>query len=366
MTVSDAVREALRQEGPWTTAYVDGPSGEPEGAAESRSRSLRERLRAAGAPDQDAEAIDRALAPGSGPPAPSSRWILVRGGSLVADEAFHGPRKGPEVIAHGAVPQLLPLLRHHQDDARILVVETERSGARIRQEHVGRGVGDVREVEGETEGMTKVGAGRLSQPRLHRHAEEVWKHNQAEVAGVVDDLVRTFDPVHVFVTGDVRARGLLLDKLGGAAAARVVVVDADTRADGADDTALDASIAAALDARRRARLDDATGAAAQNGAEGMGPVVEALQRARAGTLVLDVRIGDLDARLAALRDEPWVARTEQDAYDVPVLDDVPAGEALARAAVLSGAEVLLDDRDEPAEDEARRDRAVREPVAALR
>lgn len=371
MTRTDDLERLLGEPASWTLAYTDGPTGEPQGAAETRVKSVRERLLEAGAPDADAAVIAEALT-SDDVPAPSTRWVLARDGRIALDETFAGARTEPEKLSHGAIPPLVSLLRHRSAEVRALIVETGRDGARVTLKRIGRVHADaVEQVEGDTHVLHKAQAGRMSQGRHHRHIEEVWQHNQADVAEAVDRLAMQHRPDRIFVTGDVNARQLLLDQLGGAARELVVEIDVDTRADGSSDDALDQAIEEAVQTLQHARLTDARDRAlaadGQKGASGIAEVIAALQQAQVDTLVLDVRMPESEQILLALDGAPWVASGEEDAYGADTGARIPAAEALARAAVMTSAEVLIDDDDEPAEaDEERPARDLRPPLAALR
>lgn len=363
--------ELLNLPGPWTSAYVDGPGVLPQVEEEARRRSVRERLEEAGAPPEDASAIESALAEGNGLPSPSARVVMASAGRVELDQSFVGARIGPERLEHAEVPMLLPLLRHLGAATRYLVVETSRDGADIHLETSGRGSSDAdAEIRGETEDITKVQAGGWSHASYQRYAENTWKHNQDEVAAVVSDLIREHHPVFIALSGDVRARQLLTDALTDAERDLVVDVDAHTRADGADSTELDKAIAQAIVERASAAVSDVRDRAAadsgSSGAEGLQEVTAALQQARVDTLLLDGRMLDDERTLLALDGAPWVVGDESEALGTGVLARVSAAEALARAAVLTDARVLVDDDEPTAEDAPREIRPVRDPVAALR
>jgi hypothetical protein len=350
--------------------YTDGAGGEPPGAVESRMRSLKDRMLQEGVPEEDADALIEALSDDRGLPAPSARWLLAHEGRLAADQGFAAARLGPERIAHGAFPEIVPLLRHRTDEPHILVVETARDGADLSLEHLGRGAAEqVQHIEGEDDPITKVSPGGWSQARFQRSVEEVWQRNQDEVAEEVDRIVREHRPDHIFVTGDAHVRGLLLESIAADSLALVVEVDVDTRADGADDTALleeiDRTVAAAQDDRTSAVRDRAAERNAENGATGIRAVVGALQQAQVETLLLDTRMIDAGETLLALPETPWVAVGTADTFDAGPGTPVSAVEALVRAAVLTDAEVMFIE-EEPAEGEPRSERPVHPPLAALR
>lgn len=370
--MSDArLKELLSRPGPWTSAYVDGPGALPQVEEEALRRSVRERLEEAGAPEEDAVAMETALATRNGLPSPSTRVVLASAGSVELDQGFVGARIGPERLDHAPVPTLLPLSRHLGAATRYLVVETSRDGADIHLETAGRGHSDADgEIAGETDDITKVQAGGWSHSAYQRYAENTWKSNQEEVAAAVSELIRRHHPEFVALAGDVRARQLLTDALTDTERALVVDVDAHTRADGADSTELDSAIARSLEERERSAVgevrDRAAADSGSGGATGLEEVVAALQQARVDTLLLDGRMLDDERTLLVLDAPPWVARDEAESLGADVVARVHAAEALARAAILTDARVLVEDDEPMAEDAPRESRAVRDPVAVLR
>src|SRR5690606_21388574 len=177
--------------------------------------------------------------------------------------------------------------------------------------------------------ITKVSPGGWSQARFQRSVEEVWQRNQSEVAESIDRIVREHRPEHIFITGDGHARGLLMENIGADALALVIEVDAD------------------------------------NGASGVTAVVGALQQAQVETLLLHERMSESDRMLLALPEAPWIAVGEADAFDAGPGIPMPAIEALARAALLTDAEVIFIE-DEPEEGEPRESDEIPEPLAVLR
>lgn len=359
----------LERPGSWTYAYVDGQGAEPQVIEEDRRDSVRRRLIESGAPDADAEALAVALASGAGLPAPSSRYLLATDGEVALDESVPGPRRGPELIGHAVIPPIIPLLRDRGGGIRYLVVEAGRGDAVVSLERAGRRPELTEEIEGRTDALPKVGAGGLSDARYQRTSEEIWKHNQGELAGVVDRLVQRHSPRFVVVAGDVRARQLLLDQLGDAARRLTIEVDAHTLAAGADRTALEEAIAAALDEQLRTAqeeiADETSIDSGRSGARGVREVVEALRQARVDRLLLDARMLDSERTLDALDDVPWVAERDEDALNAGIVARLPEAEALARAALLTGAEVVVAE-EETAEGEPRDWRPPQDPVAVLR
>jgi hypothetical protein len=359
--------DLLTRPGPWTSLYLDGPDGSPARDREARRTSLRDRMLRAGAPEPDVDAALDVLGD-EGPPAPSARIVLVRDGAVELNEFHPGPRLGPEVIVHGRVPRVVPLLRE-RDQVPYLIVEVGREGGQLRLAHGTAGtVDDSVEVEGRTDTLTKVQAGGWSHARYQRAAEEVWRANADEVAEAVERMVREHDPAFVIVSGDVRARELLLEELSPESAERVVEVATHTRAAGASSESLDAEIGLQLDEQRERERQDllsrsATGGG-RRGERGLGAVVHALQQAQVESVLLDPR-GD-ERSLLALDGPPWIATDPGERLSTEVLEEVPAIEGLARAAILTGARVLFLDPepDDPAS--PRSAQAPHEPVATVR
>ncbi|WP_300266751.1 Vms1/Ankzf1 family peptidyl-tRNA hydrolase [Microbacterium sp.] len=312
--------------------------------------------------------ITRALRERPGLPAPSTRYLLARDGTLEVDESLPGPRVGPEHTGHDAIPPLLALVRHSDDRLHYLVVETGRDGAEVRRERAGRIPELVEEIEGRTDALPKVHAGGLSEARYQRTSEEIWKLNQREVADTVNALVRENAPAFLIVSGDVRARQLLRDELSDAARRLVVDVEAHTRAAGADDGLLDSAIAEELESHHDEAVADASDRAdvdnGRRGAHGIPEIVAALQQAQVETLLLDARLAESDQLLDALEAPPWVG--SDDDLDVGIVARVPAAEALVRAAILTDARILIAGDEPDAEDAPREHRAPRPPLAVLR
>jgi hypothetical protein len=367
---NEQLTEIIQRPGPWTSVYVDGTGAVPQVEEDARRRSVRERLLEAGAPEGDADAVVEALRERNGLPSPSSRLLLVTDGEVVVDESFAGARVGPECVEHGPLPSLLPLVRHSTIE-RYLVVETSRDGADIRLETSGRGASDAAtSIEGRTDTLNKAQAGGWAHANFHRHTEDIWKHTQSEVAAAVSELIRERHPSFVVVSGDVRARQLLGEALSDAERALVVEVDAHTRAEGSDTGELDQAIARTIHEHRTEAIgalrDRAAADGGSGGAEGLAEVVAALQQARVDTLLLDARMLDDERTLLALDGPPWVATDASEQLGAQSVGSVGVAEALARAALLTDAQVLIEEEEYSADDAPREERPTREPLATLR
>jgi len=365
-----ALARLLAGSGPWSYAYIDGHTDHPEPEEEARRRAVRDRLEQTTAGAADVGALAEALAQDAGLPSPSARYLLIRDGRVELDARFLGPRHGPERIGHTQIPPILPLLRHVQQDKPYLVVEVARAGARLRAGRTHR-AGAMAEdrIEGRSDTLSKVPGGGRAQGRYQMRTEEIWKENQAEVAERVEELVSEVRPAFIVVAGDVRARQLLIDALGAATRELVIDVDANTTAPGAADGAIDEAVDQATSrdlenefAAARARAEANGGS---NGAHGTDGVLRALQQARVETLVMDARWLATEDDVLAFDGPPWVGRDASDAAGTAHAYPMPVAEGLARAAVLTGARVVITGK-EPAAGEPLPDRAAVPPVAPLR
>jgi len=363
--------ELLRRGGMTTVAYVDGRGPRPQTEEEVARDAVTDRLRELGADERDVTAIAQALLRTEGAPSPSARYLLARDGRLEVDEIFAGPRLGSERFARTPLPEILPLLRHLARDVRYLVVETGREGAEVRLERGERHEAErVEDIEGRSDSLTKVQAGGWSHARYQRSAEEVWKHNQSEVAEAVDRIVAERRPAFLVLAGDVRARQVLRDRLGEAARRMLTEYDAHTRADGADDEGLTRLLSDLAERCIRDEIESAIDRAragdGESGAEGVDAVLVALQQARVDVLVLDARLSEDGRTLLALDAQPWISRDEHHEFDASPLGRVPIAEGLARAALLTGARVLVREEEFGSPDEPRAETKPLEPIAALR
>lgn len=341
---------ALRQPGSWVTVYHDASMGtaDPRGTAAARRRSVLDRLRAAGVPANHLTVVEDALGGTDGVPSPLTRYVLVRDGQVVCNLVTPGAPTGPELAEAGPIPHLLPLLSARPGEIVYLVVEAGRDGGDVSLYRSSQVAPQVTEqTQGRTDVIHKFGGGGWAHLRYLHHTEEIWKQNETELAAVVDRLVLEHRPRVLVVSGDVRARQLLIDRLAPASRDLVAQLNAHTRADGASEETLQNFVDAQLDriatGDRDADLDRLRQELGRDGGSaehGVGSLVHALRQAQVDVLFLDPAVL-ADRRLLALDGEPWVATAPEDAAPAGILGPVPAAEALARAAALTDANVRL-------------------------
>jgi hypothetical protein len=342
--------DLYRLPGPWCTAYVDAATGTVDTleASDVRPGNVRGQLESQGAAAADLDAMEQALQPEAGVPAPVSRFVLVRQGKAEINEVLAGARVLPERVSVDAIPDLLPLVKHRPEDLPYVVAEVSREHGEIRLYRAGSGAPDsTREVQGETEHVSKFQGGGWAHLRFQHHTEDVWRRNADEVAGEIDRVVAESGARLVVLAGDIRARGLVQEQLSKASQALVSVIDSHTHTAGADDALLEnqvnervAELWAAEQQEIMDRLAMQEGQANPESATGIGAVVHALQQAQVEVLILDDAALS-ERTLLALDAEPWIATTEEESLAANTLGTVPAAAALLRAAALTDARVLL-------------------------
>ena len=339
-----------RRPGDVSTVYTDvtQDAADPRRTSGIRHRTVRDALREAGAPDADAEAVIALIEQPPGVGGHVSRLIVVREGTVELNELLPGEPLAELIATYGPVPALVPLLVQRPRDLGYVVAEVGRDGGEIRLFRLSR-VRPVtnRKIQGDTEFITKVQGGFLSNSRYQRDTEEIWKRNEGQVAHAIDEVVRESRAELLVVTGDVRARQLLIDQLAPASLEVLTVVPTNTRPDGASGDGLQedlhrhvASILARDEYDALERLAAESGRDDGLAERDFAAVLRAVQQGQVEVLI--VAPGDMrDTSLIALDREPWVAATPEDALGAGELGRIPAADALVRAAILTDARVIV-------------------------
>lgn len=342
--------DLYREQGPWCAAYVDAAAGtvEAKEAAEVRPGDILAALAAQGAPQEDQRAMESAVDPAYGLPAPISRFVLVRQGGVELNELLPGPMVSPQQVSVGPVPDLLPLLKHRPEEFPYIVADVSREGGEIRLEYVGQaGPPSVEGVEGSTEDIHKVSGGIWGQDKMQRRTEEVWRRNAEDMAEQIDRVVDSSGARLIVLAGDVRARGLVQEQLAEAHKPLVSMIDSEPRPEDSHQQAFQDRVMERVALQWAAEQDQIMdrlalqeGQANPESASGVGAVVTALQQAQVEVLILnDSALAD--RQMLALGAEPWLATAEEQALGADVLGHVSASSAMLRAASLTDASLLL-------------------------
>lgn len=341
--------DLFRKTGPWTMIYTDASTGTADTlrAAESRPERVGDALKNAGASKTDVEAARNIDWQVDGAKSPVCRFVLLREGTVELDEALPGALVGAERFSVDVIPDLLPLIKHRGEEIPYVVAEVDRSGGEIRLHHADKRQDETSGIVGSTENLKKVTGGRWWQGRYEHRTEEVWRRNADEVAGAIDKIVAASRARLVLVSGDIRARDLVISQLSESSRATASVIDAHTRAAGADPGALTKAVeqgVAEIVARRQhdllEQVDVQQGRTSPLAVVGLEPVVQALQQAQVQTLLLNDTVL-LDRSLLALDGAPWLSTAADEALDAAILGKAPAPAAILRAAAMTDAEVVL-------------------------
>lgn len=342
--------ELFRLPGPWCTAYVDAGTGTVDTleAADVRPGNVRAELERLGASKADLDAVEEALQPETGVPAPVSRYVLVHQGRAVLNEVLPGERAVPEQISLDPIPDLLPLVRHRPEEFPYVVAEVSREHGEIRLHYAGAGTpASTQEVQGTTEHVSKFQGGGWAHLRFQHHTEDVWRRNADQVAEEIDRVVSSSGARLVVLAGDIHARRLVQEQLSKASQGILSVVDAHTHTAGADGSLLEDQVNqrvaqqwATEQQEIMERLAMQEGQPNPESATGIGSVVHALQQAQVEVLIMNDS-ALTERTLLALDAEPWIATAEEESLGAGIVGKVPATAALLRAAALTDARILL-------------------------
>lgn len=348
---NEGLADLYRRAGSASTVYADvtQDTSDPRRTGTIRQRTVREALMDAGAPEVDAAVIVDLLEEPPGVGGSVSRLLVVREGAVEVNELLQGEPLAELMASYGPVPALIPLLIQRPRDLSYVVAEVGRDGGEITQFRLSRRQKPVahRAVHGDTEFLTKTQAEDdfLAGGRYQHHTEEIWKRNEGLVAAAIDEIVQASGAELLVVTGDVRARQLLIDQLSPATLKILTVVPTNTRPGGATTDELDAnlhrhiaSILAADEYDALTRLE--TGRNDGLAETDQAAVIRGLQQSQVDVLVIAPSALD-DATLIALDREPWVATSSEEALGAGELGAVPAADALVRAAILTDARVVV-------------------------
>ncbi len=221
-------------------------------AIELRWRAARQRLAEAGA---GPASLDAAAAVMAGPGEARGYAVFVRDGAV----AFTGTLDAPprrEIARFAPLPHVMPLLAQHRPPIPHVRVSATRAGGEIVA--IGGSGREWRDwVAGQQWPLHKTSVGGWSQDRYQRSVEETWDENAKALAAEVAAAASRAGAGHVIVSGDVRARTLLLGHLPTLLRESATVLDEEVDADSPAMTeAADRALSEWADRRSRDRFDD--------------------------------------------------------------------------------------------------------------
>jgi hypothetical protein len=195
-------------------------------AIELRWDAARRRLAEAGT-GQDS--LDAAAAVTGGPSEARGYAVFARAGAVAFTGALDAPPRR-EIARLAPLPHLMPLLAQRRPPIPHLRVSATRVGGEIvAVGGSGRGWRDW--VAGQQWPVHKTRSGGVAQDRHQRSVEETWDENAKTLAAEVSEEAGRIGARHVIVSGDVRARSLLLGHLPTPLRESAAVLEEEVSAD---------------------------------------------------------------------------------------------------------------------------------------
>ena len=204
------LRPLYDETGDYVSVYLDTDRSHENAltAIELRWNAARQRLAEAGAGQP---LLDAAAAVTGAPGQARGYAVFARAGAV----AFTGTLEAPprrEIARLAPLPHLMPLLAQRRPPIPHLRVSATRVGGEI-VAIGGSGKGWRDWVSGQDWPVHKTSVGGWSEPRFERSVEETWDENAKKLATEVDAAAGRIGAQHVIVSGDVRARSLLIKHL---------------------------------------------------------------------------------------------------------------------------------------------------------
>ncbi|WP_189253224.1 Rv2629 family ribosome hibernation factor [Lentzea flava] len=336
--------------GPFASVYLDASHDTEDAAkvAELRWRGLRDQLADQGAPEETLSALDEAVATADPPAGKAGRVLIASGSRVLVDQTLPVPPPA-DVTRFSSLPDLLPLASYLPPPVPHVVVVADSSGADLHS-FDGR-VELVETVRGRQHPLHKTGGGGWAHKRLQQRVEDTVKHNVKQVADEVERLAGEVHAELVVLGGEVQARSAVRGELG-LDDDLVVEVEGAGLAGGTDDEEFDKAVRALVAQRQQQHDAEAVerfrAELGRDGlaVEGLAGVTDALRQANVDTLV--VNTGVLADQLVWTSGQPDQvgadeASVRQGAGDPAEVERNRADDALARAAAVTGANVVVGD-----------------------
>ncbi len=327
--------------GPYACVYLDTSrdTDDPHKAIELRWRQLRAQLDAQGADSGTLDTLTAEVGSDEEVAGRHGQALFVSHGDLVWEEELPEPPVwGSAQVA--TLPDTFPLALQHAPDIPYAAVDVRRS----EPEEPGRAPEEF-EVAMETGRwpMSRVSPG----PRRHqRVAAGDWPRTVGRIAVEVEEMAAASEAEVIALAGDPWATSVLAHRLPARLRDRVVIAGPDGRA-APGRALLEEQLAGLLSDRisaaDQARVDRfmAQRARHRGTVEGMAASVAALQRGQVGALLLNTP-AELPASLWAGAEPAQIAlsREELESFGALSFEEGPAGAALIRALVRTGAELI--------------------------
>jgi hypothetical protein len=335
----DFLRRLYDEIGEYVSVYLDTDrvhEGNNSEATEIRWHDARRGLAAAGADATSLDAVAELV--GDRDEVAPGRAMFARNGAVVFTGALDAPPRR-EIARFAPLPHLMPLLAQHRPPIPHVRVSATRTGGEVVA--IG-GSGDVWRdwMSGRQWPVHKVKVGGWSQDKIQRRAEETWEENAKELAAEVVAAADQIGARHVIISGDVRVRTMLLERLSVPLRECAALVDKEVSADStAMAEAADQALSDWADQDRRARFEDwGTYLAHDQAVQGLAQTLTALRNGQvADVFVADnphstatAWVGPGGADVAATREElevRGVSEPAQDRADAAIVRAIATTEA---------------------------------------
>jgi len=222
------LRPLFDEIGDYVSVYLDTDRSHENAltAIELRWDAARQRLAGAGA-GQDS--LDAAAAVTGAPGGARGYAVFARAGAVAFTGVLDAPPRR-EIARLAPLPHLMPLLAQRRPPIPHLRVSATRVGGEIVA--IGGTGWSWRDwVAGQQWPVHKTSVGGWSEPRFQRSVEETWAENAKTLATEVDAVADRIGARHVIVSGDVRARSLLLEHLSTPLRESAAVLEEEVSAD---------------------------------------------------------------------------------------------------------------------------------------
>jgi hypothetical protein len=222
------LRPLFDEIGDYVSVYLDTDRSHENAltAIDLRWNAARQRLAEAGA---SPASLDAAAAVAGAPGQARGYAVFARAGTVTLTGALDAPPRR-EVARLAPLPHLMPLLAQRRPPIPHLRVSATRTGGEIVA--IGGTGWSWRDwVAGQQWPVHKTSVGGLAQDRYQRSVEETWDENAKTLATEVDAVAGRIGARHVIVSGDVRARSLLLEHLSTPLRESAAVLEEEVSAD---------------------------------------------------------------------------------------------------------------------------------------
>jgi Bacterial archaeo-eukaryotic release factor family 2 len=333
------LRSLYDEIGDYVSVYLDTDRAHQNAVEEIelRWRAARQRLAEAGA---SAASLDAAAAVTGGPTGARGYAVFARHGAVAFTCALDAPPRR-EIVRLAPLPHLMPVLAQRRPPIPHVRVSATRVGGEIVA--VGGTGQQWRDwVAGQRWPVHKTQVGGLSQDRHQRSVEETWEENAKALAAEVVAAADRIGARHVVVSGDIRARSLLLEHLTTPLRESAAVLEEEVSADSQAMTeAADRALADWAGRHSRERFDDwRTRLAHGLGVEGLAPVMAAFRDGQVSDLFLaDDPSSTASAWIGPAGSDLAVSEEELLERDVPAPARDRADAAIVRAVAHTDAEL---------------------------